>query len=73
MKKSDKIENRARIEALVNNKDPKLYDIWGAVCSNKALIKHVIDNDLPHIWRIILVILSYLVVATAGFFIKAIF
>jgi hypothetical protein len=69
MNKSDRIENRARIECQTN-KDPQMSDIWGVVCANKALIKHVIENDLPHIWRVILIILSYLVVATAGFFLK---
>lgn len=66
MKKSDRIESKIGII----QGEPSLWLIWKGVCTNKALLKHVIDNELPHIWRVILVILSYLVIATAGFFIR---
>lgn len=66
MNKSDKVESEVRI----SQGEPSLWLIWKGVCTNKALLKHVIDNELPHIWRVILIILSYLVVATAGFFIR---
>lgn len=68
MKKSDKIESKIQIR----QGEPSLWDIWKGVCTNKALLKHVIDNDLKHIWRIILGILSYLIVATVGFFLRGI-
>jgi hypothetical protein len=73
MKKSDKIEKEAlwRKERLGSTGEPTLWDIWKGVCQNKALLKHVIDNDLRHIWRIILVILSYLVAGTIGFLLKS--
>lgn len=69
MKKSDRIENEIRTQ-LSSKEGFTWKELWGAVLINKALLKHVIDNDLPHIWKIILIILSYLVVATAAFFLK---
>lgn len=66
MKKSDKVENEIKIR----QGEPSLWDIWRVSCKNRALLKHIIDNELPHIWKVILIILSYLVIATAGFFIR---
>lgn len=71
MKRSDKVENRVRIE-MDSKGEPSLWDILRVSYTNKALLKHIIDNDLRHIWRIIFIILSYLVIATAGFFIRGI-
>ena len=68
MKKSDKIESKVKI----SQGEPSLWEIWKVVCRNNALTKHVIDNDLRHIWRIIIVILSYLIIGTVGFFLKGI-
>ena len=72
MRKSDKIENKLRIQ-LESKEGFTWKELWEAVYTNKALLKHVIDNELPHIWKVILIILSYLVMATAGFIIKGIF
>jgi len=69
MNKSDRIEGKIKI----SQGEPSLWDIWKGVCTNKVLLKHVIDNDLKHIWRIILGILSYLIAVTIGFFLRGAF
>ena len=57
MKKSDKIEEEARLEA--SGTYPSLFEIYKEVYVSKALIKSVKDNDIPHLWRIVLLILSF--------------
>ena len=69
MKKSDKILSGVRVP----QGEPSLWEIWKVACESKTLLKHVIDNDLKHIWRIILGILSYLIAVTIGFFLKGLF
>jgi len=72
MKKSDKIETRVKIE-LDSREGFTWKELWECSVTTKALLKHIIDNDLRHIWRIILGILSYLIVATIGFFLRGAF
>jgi len=67
MKKSDEILKNLKI----SQGEPSLWEIWKVACESKSLLKHVIDNDLPHIWRIITIILSYLVAASVGYILKA--
>ena len=54
IKKSDKIEQEIREQTLT--KEPSLVDIWVEVCVNKALTKHIIDNDINHLWRAIFIL-----------------
>lgn len=70
MKKSDKVENEVRIQ-LDSREGFTWKELWGEVLITKALLKHVIDNDLKHIWRIITIILSYLVAFSIGYILKA--
>ena len=67
MKKSEKIES----EIQIRQGQPSLWEIYKESCINKALLKHIIDNDLRHIWRVIFIILSYLVAGTIGFLLKS--
>ena len=70
MKKSDKIETRVKIE-LDSREGFTWKELWECSVTTKALLKHIIDNDLRHIWRIITIILSYLVAASVGYILKA--
>ncbi len=70
MKKSDKIETKAKIQ-LGSVRDPTWLEVYEGVFTNKALLKHIIDNDLRHIWRVITIILSYLIAGTVGFLLKS--
>ena len=58
IKKSDKVEQEAKLEAQ-RAKDPSLFDVWVGVYVNKALIKSVKDNDIPHLWKVVLIILAF--------------
>jgi hypothetical protein len=59
MKKSEKLINKAEIPLGLDENDRLTYE-------NNVLLRHVIDNDLPHIWGAIKIIAGSLIAAVGA-------
>ena len=55
MKRSDRIETNAR----ANHRPEEGNSLSVEFAVLKALVKHIIDNELPHLWRVVLLILTF--------------